>query len=648
MTPLPEARNPDRGPGGHLPQRGSSRSVRHGRSIRDWAASARRWMSLQSQFSPYLRPYRRRLALAILLSVAYAGLRLLEPWPLQILFDNALLDNPTHFLGLDPLALAGGDRTLLLAACAGALVVVAILSGTVYYLQNILIAETGQSIVFDLRKDLFHQMQRLSLPFHQRAGSGDLLMRLTGDMILLREMILATLVTLTSQSILIVSILGLMTAVSLRLTLVSILVAPLLYILFRFFRARMTAAARKQRRREGRIGGAIEEVLLSIPMIQAYTAEDREDDRFRKLCKKSLRSGLRAARLEAGMQRWVEIALAAATALVLWFGVREVFGERITPGILLVFLAYLRAVYRPVRGIAKVAERTARASAAAERVLEVLHARREIKDSRDALEVSRLAGAIEFHDVGFVYENGTRALECVSFKIRPGEEIALVGPTGAGKSTLFSLLLRFHNATEGSVRLDRRKIKVYALSNLRSQITYLSQEPFVLSATIRENLLYGKPDATDEELRAALRVAALDHFVDTLPEGIDTPILARGQTLSGGQKQRVSIARAALKNAPILLLDEPTAGLDARVESEVLESLERLRRGRTSITIAHHFHTLMSVDRVLVLDQGRLVEDGPPEELLSRPSLFRLLAGIQGIDPGLSSDARSRDARPSS
>lgn len=605
-----------------------------GRSIRVWAASARRWLLLQSRFAHYFRPHRARLSSAILLSVAYAGLRLLEPWPLQILFDNALLDHHSLFLGLDPLALVGGDRTILLAVCALSLLVLALLSGTVYYFQNLLVADAGQAIIFDLRKDLFHQMQRLSLPFHRRAGTGDLLMRLTGDMVLLREMILASLVTLTSQVILFVSILALMTAVSPRLTLVSILISPLLYLLFRVFRRRMTDAARKQRRREGRIAGAIEEVLLAIPMIQAYTAEEREDERFRKLCKKSLRSGLRSARLEAGMQRWVELALAAATALVLWFGVREVFNERITPGVLLVFLAYLRSLYRPVRGIAKVAERTARASAAAERVLEVLHARREIKDSRDAVEATRLKGTIEFQDVGFVYEDGTRALQGVSFRVAPEEQIALVGPTGSGKSTLFSLILRFHNPTEGSVRIDGRKTKGYTLASLRSQITYLPQEPFLLSATIRENLLYGKPDATEEEIRDALRAASLDRFVDALPHGLDTPILARGQSLSGGQKQRLSIARAALKNSPILLLDEPTTGLDARVEAEVLESLDRLRRGRTSITIAHQFHTLQSADRIIVLDGGRLVEDGSPDELLSRPSLYRLLAEFQEMQPG--------------
>ncbi len=607
-------------------------------SIRGRAAAARQWLRLQSRFEPYVRPHRRRLALAILLSVLYAGLRLLEPWPLQILFDRALLDQPTLFLGVDALALVGGDRMLLLGVCVVAVLVLAVLSGGVYYAQNLLIAEVGQDIVFDLRKALFHQVQRLSMPFHRRSASGDLLMRLTGDMVLLREMILASLVTLASQLILIASVLALMTAVSPRLTLVSVLTAPLLYVLFRAFRTRMTAAARKQRRREGRIAGAIEEVLLSIPMIQAYTAEDREDERFRKLCKSSLRAGLKAARLEAGMQRWVEIALAAGTALVLWFGVREIFGGRLTPGVLLVFLAYLRAVYKPVRGIAKVAERTARASAAAERVFEVLEARREIKDSKLAVVAPVFEGAIRMEDVGLVYENGTRALSEISFRIAPGERVALVGPTGAGKSSLFSLLLRFQDPSEGIVRIDHKRIKHYTLASLRRQISYLPQEPFILSATIRENILYGKPEATDEEIHAALRIASLDRFVGSLPDGIDTPVLARGQSLSGGQKQRLAIARAALKNAPILLLDEPTTGLDARVEMEVMESLERLRGGRTSITIAHHFHTLRSADRILVLDDGRLIDNAPPAELMGRPSLFRLLAEMQGFDGGFETD----------
>jgi ABC-type multidrug transport system fused ATPase/permease subunit len=448
-------------------------------------------------------------------------------------------------------------------------------------------------------------------------------------MIFLREMILASLVTFTTQVILLIAYLALMLTVSPRLTLIALVLAPILYFLFRTFRRRMVAAARKQRRREGRLASSIEEVLLSIPMIQSYTSEDREDERFRKICKRSARAGLRAARLEAGMQRMVEIVVALGTALVLWFGVRAVLAEELTPGVFLVFLAYLRGVYKPVRGISKVTERTARASAATERVLEVLHAKREIKDKKDAIAAPRFRGKIRFSNVGFTYEDGTIALQDVDFCIEPGERVALVGPTGAGKSTIFSLILRFHDPTQGRVRIDGVKVRSYMLESLRRQIAFLPQEPFILGATIRENLLYGKPDASDDELWQALRAAALEDFVRSLPEQLDSMIQQRGQSLSGGQKQRISIARAVLKDAPILLLDEPTTGLDARSEHDVLASLDVLRENRTTVTIAHRFPTIRSAKRVLVLDAGRLVEDGPPERLLAQDSLFRFLSEIQ-------------------
>lgn len=588
-----------------------------------------RAIRIGGEFRPYLQPHRARLLGAILLSVVYAGLRLLEPWPLQIAFDHAILGQPTQFLGVDVGALFGGDRELVLLASAGALLAIALLSGWVYYVQNVMLASIGQDVVRDLRTDLFHQMQRLSLPFHRRAGSADLLVRLTGDMVLLRDMILASLVTLTTQTLVLISVIVLMLAVSWKLTVVAVILAPALYALFAWFRGKMVEASRQQRRREGRLAASIEEVLLAIPMIQAYTAEEREDERFRQICKKSARAGFRAARLEAAMQRMVELFVAVGTCLVLWYGTREVMKGALTPGIYLVFLAYLRSVYKPIRGLSKVTERSARAAAAMERVLEVLRAPREIKDSKRANDAPPLQGAIRFEGVRFAYEDGTPALDDVSFEIAAGQRVALVGPSGAGKSTLISLILRFHRPTEGKVRIDGHSVKDWTLASLRAQIAYLPQEPFLLGVSVRENLLYGKPDATDEELWSALHAAELETLVRAMPEGLDTELAQRGQSLSGGERQRLAIARAMLKNAPIVLLDEPATALDARTEVAVLGALERLCRGRTTLIIAHKLSTIRTVDRVLVLEKGRLIEDGPPAELLTHASLFRAMADLQ-------------------
>lgn len=583
-------------------------------------------------FRPYLRTHRMRLTIAILLSVLFAALRLLEPWPLQIAFDAAILGKSTRFLGVDPLALVGGSRELLLLLCAGTLLVTAILSGAVYYVQSVILAEVGQEIVRSLRMDVFHQLQRLSLAFHRRTGTGDLLLRLTGDMVLLREMILATLVTLTTQTLTLAAVVVLMLAVSWKLTLASIVLAPALSWLFHSFRGRMMQASRLQRRREGHLAASMEEVLLAIPMIQAYTAEAIEDERFRSVTKKSARAGLRAARLEAGMQRLVELLIAVGTCFVIWYGTREVLNGVLTPGVYLVFLAYLRSLQKPIRGLSKVAERSARASAAMERVLEILKAKREVRDKARARPAPSFEGRIEFRNVSFAYDDGTVALREISFLATPGERLALVGPSGAGKSTLFSLLLRFADPSEGRIRIDAHGISTYTLESLRRQIAYLPQDPFVLSVSVRENLLYGRPEASDDELWQALREVELEELVRRMPRGLDTIVAARGQSLSGGERQRLAIARAMLKNAPIVLLDEPTTSLDARTEATVLAALDRLCTGRTSITIAHRISTVRSADRVLVLDQGRIVETGSPSVLLAREGLFRLLADLQGFE----------------
>lgn len=581
-----------------------------GRRLRDLS----RFLRYRGRLAPYLRPHRAGFAGAIGLSVLFAAVRLLEPWSLQIVLDQVVLGKPTQLPGgFDPLLWMGGEPQRLLAVAAVGLLALALLAGGLYYAQSVLVARIGQLVVRDLREDVFHHLLRHSLAFHRRNDPGDLLMRLTGDMVFLREMILATIVTMTGELVVLLSTLALMFAISPKLAFVTLAIAPALGLLFGVFRGRMRSAARKQRKREGQIARRIAESLLAVPMIQSFTAEGQEDERFRRACKRSERVGLRAARLEAGMHRSVEILIALGTGLVLWFGIREVLAAQLTPGVFLVFLAYLRGLFKPVRKLAKIAERSARASAAAERVLEVLEAPRDIKDARDAVAAPALRGALRLDGVGFVYEDGTVALENVSAEIRPGEQIAIAGRSGAGKSTLFSLLLGFHRPTHGRIYVDGEKSRHYTLKSLRAQIAYLPQEPFVVAGTVRENLAYGKPDASDAELWAALEVAEIATHVRSLPGGLDAPIASRGQSLSGGQKQRLAIARAVLKDAPILLLDEPTTGLDPETEAVVLRSLERLRAGRTTLVIAHRPETLRSAHRVWILDRGRLVADLAPD-----------------------------------
>lgn len=573
------------------------------------ARDVARFLRVGGRFGSYLRARRAAFVASISLTVLFAAVRLLEPWPLQILLDQVVLGRPSQLpRGFDPLAWAGDVNRLLLVA-ALAILVLAIVSGALYYAQSILVAKIGQQVIRDIREDVYHHMLRHSLAFHRRNDPGDLIMRLTGDMMFLREMLLAVMVTMTGEWIVLGSTLALMIWVSPKLTLVTLVITPALVLLFYFFRLRMREAARKQRKREGKIAGQIGEALLAIPMIQSFTAEQQEDERFRKICKRSEKIGVRSAKLEAGMQRLVEILIAVGTCLVMWFGIREILADKLTPGVFLVFLAYLRALFKPIRKLGKVAERTARASAAAERILEVLETRRDVKDSKKARPAPSLAGAVEFADVGFTYENGSVALKDFTARIEAGEQVVVTGHSGAGKSTLVSLLLGFNRPTRGKVLLDGTRLKLFTLKTVRRQIAYLPQEPFLVGGTLRENLLYGDPLADDEAMWVALDQAELGEFVRSLPKGLDTSIPSRGQSLSGGQKQRLAIARALLKDAPILLLDEPTVGLDPATEESVLRSLRRLRSGRTTITIAHRHETVRTADRVLELREGCLVRD---------------------------------------
>ncbi len=573
-----------------------------------------RTLTLGGSLRPYLAPHRKALIGTGFISLLGALLRLLEPWPLQIAFDYAILGRPVVapltgvHAGAIAQLLSGQSREALLLGSGVALVGISVVIGALAYLQSLTLARTGLAVMQELRIDLFHQMQRLSLPFHRRTPGGDLLLRLTGDLNLVRETLTATLVSAVSQLALLIAVLVVMALLSWKLALVSVVLAPALTLFFRSFRGRMTETARKQRKREGRLAGSIEEVLLAIPMIQAYSAEAREDERFRSLAKRSQRAGLRAAKLEAGFTRIVELLLAVGMAVVLWFGAREVIDGALTPGVFLVFLAYLRMLYKPVRGLAKVAQRSARASAAMERVLEVLRAPREIKSSKGAVTAPRFSGALEFAEVSFSHPDGTEVLSHLDLSIAAGEQVAILGSSGAGKSTILSLVPRFLSPTTGKVKIDGRSIKEFTLPSLRRQIVFLTQEPYILGTTVRDNLLYGRPDATDDELWAALAASELESRVREMPGGLDTPLASRGESLSGGERQRLAIARALLRDAPIVLLDEPTTGLDAPTAAAVVRSLARLREGRTTLVVAHDPSALGRVDRTFEFVDGRLVE----------------------------------------
>jgi ATP-binding cassette subfamily B protein len=593
---------------------------------------ALRFLAILKRFRRYLRPQLWPMLLASLASLGFTIVTLLEPWPLQVIFDGILLGRPISLLGVDLNALAGGQMLPLLAGASLAVLLFAILRGQLYYAQNVIAATSGIDVVMAIRRELFHHLQMLSLAFHRQARLGDLLMRLTGDIVMLREMVVAALITLLTQGLVVLGILIIMAQLNLKMTLVAALVVPLLFVILSVFRLRLVDAAQHQRRREGRLASTAHEVLAGIDLVQAYTAEKYEDERFKELNKRSRRAGVRVTRIEAQLNRAVQIAIAVGICAILWLGTQDVLAGRLSPGQLLVFLAYLRGLYRPLRQISKLTQRMAKASACGDRVLEILDHPPEIQEPAEATALRRVKGRIRFDGVSFSYRDinhhsGGPVLQDINLEIAWREMVALAGPTGAGKTTLLSLIPRFFDPQEGKIFIDDIPIRTVRLKSLRRQMSLLAQEAVVMGVTIRENIAYGAigqkgTPPGNEEIEHVARAAHAHEFITELPDGYDTVVGERGATLSGGQRQRIAIARAMLRNAPILLLDEPTTGLDPVSGRAVMEALENLTRRHTTLVIAHHLSTVLRADRIIFLDRGRIIEEGTHTELLARKGRY--------------------------
>ncbi len=573
-----------------------------GVSIREGLRALRRLYRL---FGPYLRPYRWRMLAAWGCMLGATAAYLAQPWPLKAIFDYALMPHPDH---PPPAWLAGLDSTTLVGLSAAAVLLIALVRGVFGYAQAYLAASVGQRLVADVRTRLFEHVQRLSPAFHDRHHSGDLLLRLTSDIQLLRDMLVNAVLLLTERALVVVAVAVIMLWMDWRLGLLGLAVIPLLLWVSVRTSGRIREAVRKQRRRESRTATHLAEALAAIPLIQAYGREDWELQRFQAQHQASLRAGLRTTRLEANMSRTVEVILAAGTAAVLWFGVQRVLAGELSAGDLLVYTAYLTALYKPIRKLSNLSARLAKAGVCGERIMAILSQEPEIRDLPGARPAPPFRGEIAFRAVTFAYPDGGRrpVLDGASFHIRPGETVALVGPSGSGKSTVAKLLLRFYDPQAGAVCIDGHDIRDYTLASLRSQISILLQEPHLFSMSVRDNIAYGRPQASDEEIRRAARLACAHDFIAALPQGYDTVLGERGGGLSAGQRQRIAIARAILRDAPIVVLDEPMTGLDKASEAAVQTALERLTRGRTCLIITHDPQAAARADRILTLRQGRI------------------------------------------
>jgi len=592
-------------------------------SLRDFARVARR-------YSRFVSDHRSSLALAFLCSIGYVATGLLQPWPIKLVFDSVLFDLPLPGW-LRPLtARVGDDRMTLLYTLVASIVAIALARGVLYSYRSLLTAMVGQRTVADIRLELFGHVQRLSFSFHDRRRTGDVLARLTSDIRVLRSILIALPLTVATELLLIAGMIVVMFVMDWRLTLVSLLVVPGLAIPVRLYQKPLRKAIRKQREREGTLASMSAEILGAIKVVQGFTREEDELDRFRSQNRRSLSSGLKAARLEAQLNRSVEIVVATITALVILLAVKRVLAGYLSPGDLLVFIAYLRNFYRPLRRISRTVERAARGAASGERVLEMLAIRPTVRDRSGAVAAGHLTGRIEFDDVSFAYrrKNGAN-LDGVSLTIETGERLALVGPSGAGKTTLVSLIPRFYDPDAGRVLLDGVDARDLTLNSIRQQIGIVFQEPVLFATTIAENIGHGKPDATPEEIVRASELAGIGGIIARLDDGYDTVIGERGGTLSGGERQCVAIARAIIRDPSIVILDEPTTGLDGPAAAMVMNALGRLMEDRTVIIISHQLRSVQDADRVVVLDGGRIVEQGDHEELLRNGGLYHALHSHQ-------------------
>jgi ATP-binding cassette subfamily B protein len=559
-----------------------------------------------------------------------AVLTVFRPWPLKVVIDRVLSQRPSRV----PFLHAWLDNAplsrlhILYGACATTLII-AVSTGilTYYYIRTL--GDIGQHFVFALRQNLFAHLQRLSLRFHDRQRTGDLLTRLTSDIDAIQEMIANGIVVFGSNAFLLAGMLILMFWLNWQFALASLSVAPLLFWAVFRYSNRIKMAAGKARASTGMLASLAQETLASIRIVQGLAQEEQQDERFRAQSTTSLQAYLEGIRYQARIWPIVDVLAATGLAMVMWYGATRVMAGVLTTGDVVIFFAYVTNLYAPMRQLARLSYMFNRASIGAERIAEVMTVRKEVVDRPGARKVSGLRGSIVFLNVSFEYEPGQRVLSQINLAVVPGEKVAIVGATGAGKSTLVSLIPRLYDPSAGAVCIDSEDIRNYSVQSLREQISLVLQDALLFSGTVRENIAFGRPDASDEEIIGAAIAASANEFIQRLPDGYDTMVAERGTSLSGGEKQRIAIARAVLRDAPILILDEPTSSLDAASERLVMAALERASAGRTTLIIAHRLTTVRLANRIVVLEQGRIVEEGPPQELLARQGRYAELYHLQ-------------------
>jgi ABC-type multidrug transport system fused ATPase/permease subunit len=586
----------------------------------------------------FLRPHRKSVAALAVLLLLEIALGALQPWPFKIVIDN-VLDNARHpfpepYRGwLD--AVTGGNLAAILVLVVVGGVLLQVVNHFVSAYGTQLQVDTGQRMVYALRGRLFEHLQALGLHHHITTNTGDAVYRIDVDAYSIENLVMSGLFPLATSVITLIVMFAILLRLDLTIALLSLAVVPFLYMCLRYYMNTLVSRTERVKELESRLIERLYEVFSAIRLVKSFAREPYEAARYTGFGGTVMTARIAITWQESMFAVVVSIITILGTALVVSVGGMKVLNGTMTIGELTVVIAYLGAVYGPLSQIAHTTGRLQGAVAGAKRVREMLALAPETAEAPDAIDATTLAGEIRFEDVGFSYPDGTKVLERIGFEARPGEMVALVGLTGAGKTTLVSLVPRFYEATAGRVLVDGIDVRRYRIRSLREKIAIVLQDPVLFAGTIADNLRYGRLTATDAEVEEAARAAHAHEFISRLPKKYDTEIAEAGGGLAGGERQRLSVARAILKNAPILILDEPTSSLDAISEEIVFAALRRLRAGRTTIVIAHRLSTVRDADRILVLDGGRIAAHGRHEELLKSSQLYRRMCARLSVGRSL-------------
>ncbi|OHU18922.1 ABC transporter ATP-binding protein [Mycobacteroides franklinii] len=581
-----------------------------------------------------IRPYRRLIAWIFAVLVVQIAVGLAAPWPLKVVLDSVVGNHPLpgwlHGL-LQPM-LGGEGRMHVAGLAAIMLVAIAVVAAIATYAANYLTETVGQRIGNDLRTRAYHHLQQLSLNYFDTHRVGPILSTLTDDVDTIQDFASASTLGIATDLLTIAGMLVLMLWLQWDFTLVALAVAPLLLLFVSRIRKSVKAATHEVRQRESDIVAVAEEGLQSIRVVKAFDREELQERQLAIVGQQAVNAALNARRVKSVVSPIVAVVVAACTALVLWRGSALILAGVMTAGTLTVFIAYLTSFFKPVQDLAKLTNTIAMASVGVDRVNALLNAETAIEEKADAVDPGRIRGALSFERVAFSYDSATPVLRDVTFEVEPGQLVGVVGHTGSGKSSLVSLIPRFYDPSMGTVRIDGVDLRDYKLHELRRHIAYVLQDTVLFRGTIRDNIAFGRPDADHEEVVEMAKLANAHEFISEMAQGYDSPVGERGLTLSGGQRQRIGIARALIRDSPILILDEPTAALDAESERLVMSALQRLMRDRTVITIAHRLSTIREADKIVVLEEGRVVEQGTHKDLLTAGGRYADLHRIQYED----------------